>query len=440
MQALGSAKIFRQRRLGIAVYARGGVRGNILNYRRFRRMYCFICKNKHLFKFLDLGDQPPSDAFLRKEDLERPEAKYPLSLYFCEECTLVQIGFVVDPKILFRDYVYTTGMNNSLRANFKALVETLVSRYALTKSDFVIDIGSNDGTLLANYTPHGVNVLGIDPSSASTLAKDKGIPTEVDFFNERTALRVERKYGKAKVITATNVFAHVNDLDSFMRGITAVLREDGVFVSESGYLLDMVLTLGYDAIYHEHLRYYSLRPLKALFERFGMEVFDVERIQSHSGSIRVYAAFNGVHPTKASVGELLALEEKKGFYARQTFIEFARRVYAHRDALTVLLADVKKSGKRIVGIGAPAKGNTLLNFCGIIPETVNCILEKSALKIGLFTPGMHIPVVGEERLFAEQPEYALILAWNIAPELMSKLRQKGFKGKFIIPFPRVKIV
>lgn len=403
-------------------------------------MHCFICKNNRLFKFLDLGDQPPSDAFLRKEDLGKPEAKYPLALYLCERCGLVQLGFIVDPKILFRDYVYTTGMNNSLRANFKALVEELVSRYALTPNDFAIDIGSNDGTLLENYASYGVKTLGIEPSSAGALAKEKGILTEVAFFTEDTALRVGKKHGKAKVITATNVFAHVADVDSFMRGITAVLHERGVFVSESGYLLDMIETLGYDAMYHEHLRYYSIRPLTTLFEQFGMEVFDVERITSHSGSIRVYASFKGAYPKNASVGKLLALEEKKDLYVLKTFIEFARRVYAHRDALTALLADIKKSGKRIVGIGAPAKGNTLLNFCGITPETVDCILEKSALKIGLFTPGTHIPVVGEEYLFAEQPEYALILAWNIAHELMLKFRQEGFNGRFIIPFPEPRTV
>lgn len=403
-------------------------------------MSCFICHNRRLFAFLNLGNQPPSDAFLRKEDLRKPEAKYPLALYFCETCGLVQLGFVVDPKILFRDYVYTTGMNNSLRANFKALVKKLVSRYKLTKNDFAVDIGSNDGTLLLNYAPYGVKILGIDPSSASALAEKKGIPTEVDFFNKETASRVERKYGKAKVITATNVFAHVDDVDSFMRGIRLLLSQDGVFVSESGYLLDMIETLGYDAIYHEHLRYYSLRPLTALFERFGMEVFDVERITSHSGSIRISASFKEAYPKKAAVDELLALEEKKGLYTRKTFIEFARRVYAHRDALTVSLAAIKKSGKRIVGIGAPAKGNTLLNFCDITSKTVDSILEKSALKIGLFTPWTHIPVVDETVLFKEQPEYAFILAWNLASELMSKLKQKGFNGKFIIPFPKIRIV
>lgn len=403
-------------------------------------MACFICSNTHLLKFLDLGAQPPSDAFLRKEDLGKPEAKYPLALYFCEACGLVQLQDIVSPEVLFREYVYTTGMNNSLRANFKALVEMLVSRYTLTKETLVIDIGSNDGTLLSNYAPFGVKVLGIDPSSASAIARENGIPTLTEFFNKKTAEDVVQAHGQAKVVTATNVFAHVDDLDSFMRGIRAVLSEDGVFVSESGYLLDMIETIGYDAIYHEHLRYYSLRPLVALFERFGMEIIDVERISSHNGSIRVYAAFKGAYPKAASVAELLALEESKALHVKETLVLFAKRVYGHRDALIALLTDARKSGKRVVGIGAPAKGNTLLNFCGITPKIVGCLLEKSELKIGLFAPGTHIPVVGEALLYAEQPEYALLLSWNLAGELVPLLKQKGFMGKFIIPFPEIKIV
>ncbi len=403
-------------------------------------MACFICGERDLFKFLDFGAQPPSDAFLRIEDLGKPEAKYPLALYFCEVCGLVQLQDIVDPEVLFRNYVYTTGTNNSLRANFKALVETLVSRYALTKDDFVIDIGSNDGTLLGFYAPFGVRTLGVDPSSASSLAIAKGIPTLVDFFNERTASAVALRYGKAKVITATNVFAHVGDLDAFMLGLRAVLREDGVFVSESGYLLDMIDPLGYDAIYHEHLRYYSLRSLAVLFERFGMEMIDVERIPSHSGSIRVYAAFKGAHFKASSVEELIVLEKDKALHTKETLIHFTERVYKHRDMLSHLLTDIKKSGQRIVGIGAPAKGNTLLNFCGITSEIVNCLFEKSDLKIGLYAPGTHIPVVSETLLYAEQPDVALLLSWNLSDEIIPKLRRNGYRGKFIIPFPQITVV
>ncbi len=403
-------------------------------------MACFICGGGRPRKFLDLGSQPPSDAFLRKKDLTKPEAKYPLALYSCEKCGLVQLGYVVDPKVLFTEYVYTTGMNNSLRKNFKELVEKLVSRFALGANDLAVDIGSNDGTLLTNYAPYGVKILGIDPSSAGKIAQESGIPTLTEFFNEKTAKEAAKTHGQARVITATNVFAHVDNLDSFMRGLQAVLAKDGVFVSESGYLLDMVETLGYDAIYHEHLRYYSLRPLAALFKRFGMEIIDVERIPSHNGSIRVYAAFKGAYKRAASVSKLLALEESKALHRKETFVQFAKRVHEHRDSLVALLTGAKKSGQRIVGIGAPAKGNTLLNFCGFSSEQVEYLVEKSNLKIGLFAPGSRIPVVAEDKLFEDQPDYALLLSWNLARELIPKLKQKGFKGKFIIPFPELRIL
>ncbi|MDO8594541.1 MAG: class I SAM-dependent methyltransferase [bacterium] len=402
-------------------------------------MACFICNNTSLIKFLDLGDQPPSDAFLRQADLDKPEVRYPLALHLCEECGLVQLGCVVDPDLLFKDYVYTTGTNNSLLENFKSLVKNLVSRFNVKEGDLVVDVGSNDGTLLSQYAPYTKNILGVDPSSAALLAEKRGIRTIHDFFTEAVAVSIKEKHGAAKVITATNVFAHVAELNSFMRGITLLLSEDGVFVSESGYLLDMVETLGYDAVYHEHLRYYSLRPLIRLFETFGMEITHVERIPSHSGSIRVYAARKGTQKTSPSVAELLALEQEKGLYAKETFIRFAKLVFAHRTALLKLLAESKKSGK-VVGIGAPAKGNTLLNFCGITRTIVESILEKSELKIGLYTPGTHIPVVSEETLFSLRPDYALILSWNLCEELIKKLCEKGYRGAFIIPFPTPRLI
>lgn len=403
-------------------------------------MACFICGRRELFKFLDMGHQPPSDAFLRNEDLKKPEAKYPLELFFCEECGLVQLGFIVDPKELFTEYVYTTGTNNSLRANFKELVEKLVRRFKLGKSDFAVDIGSNDGTLLSYYAPFGVRVLGIDPSSAAAIAEREGIPTLREFFNEKTARAAAKEHGQPRVITATNVFAHMPEMNSFMHGITMLLMPDGVFVSESGYLPDMLETGGYDAVYHEHLRYYSLKPLLFLFEKFGMEIFDVERIPSHNGSLRVYAGFRGAHKKRASVRALLVLEEKSGLYEKKTFTDFARRVAAHRNGLKKTVREIKNSGKRVVGIGAPAKGNTLLNYCGFTSKNIEYLAEKSALKMGLFAPGSHIPVVSEERMLKEQPEYALMLSWNLADELIQKLRSKGFKGKFIIPFPEITVV
>ncbi len=403
-------------------------------------MACFICGESELFTFLDLGAQPPSDAFIRAQDLKKPEATYPLALNRCEDCGLVQLGVVVDPNVLFTEYLYTTGMNNKLRENFKELVERVVRDFKVGEGDLAVDIGSNDGTLLENYRSFGIKVLGVDPSSVAQIAIEKGVPTERDFWSKETAERILATHGQAKSITATNVFAHVPDLDSFMKGIICLLKKDGVFVSESGYLLDMIETLGYDAIYHEHLRYYSLRPLLRLFERFGLEIFQVERIASHNGSLRVYAAQKGVYQRDGSVDALLRVEENAGLDNRETYTTFAQRVVEHRKILLSTLKEIKREGGEIVGIGAPAKGNTLLNFCGITSELVSALLEKSPLKIGVFAPGSHIPVLSEDLLSMKQPAFALILSWNLADELISKARANGYAGRFIIPFPQVHIV
>lgn len=398
-------------------------------------MNCTICKGVRLIKFLTLGHQPPSDAFLTQEELAEAEVTYPLDLFFCEDCALVQLGYAVDPEILFRDYVYNSGTNNSLKVNFANLVEHIVATYKLTEEDLAIDIGSNDGTLLENYLRHNIKILGIDPSSSTSIAIEKGIPTIVDFFNEATALKTATTHGKAKIITATNVFAHVVDIDSFMEGIRALLADNGVFISESGYVVDMIEGMQYDSIYHEHLRYYGIKPLMRLFERYGMEIIDVENIGTHGGSIRVFAAKKDVFEASSRAQELLAKENAAGYHSIERYRAFAKHIAETKQKLIEILFNIKKSGKRVVGIGAPAKGNTLLNYCKIDADLIQYLTEKSPLKIGLYSPGMHIPVVDESRMFEEKPETAIILSWNIADELIPKLRKLGYEGKFIIPNP-----
>lgn len=403
-------------------------------------MKCSVCGNEGTEQFLSLGDQPPSDAFLTEEQLGKPEPAYPLDLYFCPTCSLVQLGYAVDPDLLFRDYVYNTGTNNSLKVNFKALVEHIIETYRLKAGDFVIDVGSNDGTLLANYLPAGIKILGIDPSSSTSIALENGIPTLVDYFNAEIAAKTKQEYGTARVITATNVFAHVDALDSLMRGVVELLDEDGVFISENGYVVDMVEGMQYDSIYHEHLRYYSVTALTTLFDRYGMEIIDVEHIPSHGGSIRVYAARKGAHLVSERVQGFRENEQNGGFTKLPRYQQFAEDVAAIKVALVDIITDFKKGGARIVGIGAPAKGNTLLNYCKLDTSTVECLTEKSELKIGLYSPGMHIPVIDEAYLFEEQPEAALLLSWNLADELIPKIKAKGYNGKFIIPNPVPKVI
>ncbi len=398
-------------------------------------MKCYICKNEKLVKFLSLGHQPPSDAFLKPEDLNTPEETYPLDLLFCSTCALIQLGYAVDPEMLFRDYVYTTGTNNALKANFKELVDLIVSKYNLKEGNLAVDVGSNDGTLLENYIPHKINILGIDPSSSTSIAIERGQPTIVDFFNENVAKKAVKQYGTAKIITATNVFAHVIELDSFMQGIVALLDEDGIFISESAYVVDMVKNMSYDQIYHEHLRYYGITPLSILFARYEMEIIDIEHISSHGGSIRVYAAKKGKLPISPTVEKFLSTEKNEGFCTIETYQTFAKRITETKFKLLDIIFDCKKKGLRIIGIGAPAKGNTLLNYCKLDSDIIDYLTEKSLLKIGSFSPGMHIPVIDETRMIEEQPEAAIMLSWNIAEELIPKLRKLGYQGKFIIPNP-----
>ena len=391
---------------------------------------CQICNSNKLYKFLSLGHQPPSDGFLTEEKLKELEIHYPLDLYFCEGCNLVQLGHVVDPSVLFTEsFIYTTGSNKELVDNFHSLIENIIDRFNISSEDLAVDIGSNDGTLLENYIPYNIKVLGIDPSKAAELAIKKNLPTMQNFFNEETAKNILHEHGKAKVITATNVFAHVKELDSFMNGIKLLLDDKGVFIEESGYLPDLISKTEYDAIYAEHLRYYSLKPLIYLFNKFEMDVFDAEKIKTHGGSLRVFVCKKGNFPISEDISRILRGEKEFGLYSKEVYEEFAKKVLLNREKLRSILFKIKEEGGKIVGIGAPAKGNTLLNFCKIGNETIDCLLEKENLKLGMYSPGMHIKVVEESILFNEQqPSHALLLIWNLKDIIIPKLKEKGFKG------------
>ena len=402
-------------------------------------MKCGICKSSNLFNFLSLGHQPPSDAFLTMEELGKPETYYPMDMYFCENCNLVQLGYIVDPKVLFHEgYVYSTSSNKDLIKNFNELTKMLVDRFSLSGNDLAIDIGSNDGTLLSGYKGSGVKVLGIEPTANADRAIASSIPTLRRFFNRDTADFVSKVYGKAKMITATNVFAHVDDVHEFMESIKLILSDNGVFVSESHHLLSLINEMQYDSFYHEHLRNYSVKPLINLFNLHDMDIFDVEMISSHGGSIRVFACHKGIYPILDSVNNVINIETKAGLYDKKTFVDYAKKVENCRDDLKDLLFKLKREGKEVVGIGAPAKGNTLLNYFNIRGE-VSCLLETSPLKIGMYSPGCHIPVVDEKYLFEKNPEYGLLLSWNIKDIIIPKLREKGYTGKIIVPVPTLHI-
>jgi hypothetical protein len=402
---------------------------------------CQVCGEKKLTPVLDLGHQPIVQNYLSEKGLHEPETTYPLSLVFCEKCALLQLDYVVDPKLVFPPhYPYRTGLTNMLIRNFESLAEGLRSDGHFGDGDLVVDIGSNDGTLLSSFAKRGARVVGIEPTRAARVANKNKIKTYEEFFSGPIAKRVTSKHGKAKIITATNVFAHIDDTPRLIRAVKSMMTKDSVFVSESQYLADIVEKLEFDTVYHEHLRFYSLKPLMRLAKDAGMSVVDAYRIDAAGGSIRVMMKL-GAHKPSVRVSELLQEEERLGLYDSAKLREFGAKVVSAKNDLLALLLSIKKDGATIVGISSAARSNTLLGFSKINTHLVSYAGEKAGSpKIGLFTPGTHIPVVDEERIFREQPEYALVLSWHIGEELMRIYRKLGYKGKFVMPLPTPRVI
>lgn len=401
---------------------------------------CQICKNKELKSILFLGYLPPVNQLHPIGDRPKEQPSYPAELLYCPKCHLVQLGLVVDPQVIFpKEYPYTSGTTKVLRDNFADLGAEVRKMIGLNLNDLVVDIGSNDGTLLSNFVSFA-KVLGITPEDIGKLAIKKGIPTIQDYFRTETVVRIKKEYGKAKIVTAANVFAHIEDVNGVLDNIISLLRPDGVFISESHYLYPLIKTVQYDTIYHEHLRYYSLTSLNHLMNMHGLEIFHAKQIPSHGGSIRVYAARKGLYPKNKSVSQLLA-KEKQVVSSMNNLLKFKDRVVLSKLGLQKLLLDIKKKGESVFGISAPSRASTLINYLKLDQDILDCVVEiKGSYKIGKYIPGTLIPIVDESQLYSKQPDYALILSWHIADELMPKLKEKGFKGKFIIPLPIPRVV
>jgi len=404
---------------------------------------CRICKKTNATEFLNLGSVALANSYLKADDLGKPEFTEKLDVWFCPDCGLVQLGTIVPPEKLFRHYLYYSSNSPMLIKHFSDYADKIAGMHADKLKAFVVEIASNDGILIRNFKRHGIRFLGIDPAeNIAKKANAEGIPTIAEFFNSKTAKAMEKEHGKATAIIGNNVFAHIDDIHDVMDGIEALLSEDGFLALEFPYLVNLLENTEFDTIYHEHLSYFSITPLVQFFAMHKMEIFDVRRTSIHGGSVRLFIQRKGgPRKTTSAVTELLALEKQRGIMELKTYQHFAENVKKLKTGLVSLLTKLRKEGKSIAAYGAPAKGNTLLCYCGIGTKLIDFTVDRSPYKQGLFTPGTHIPILAPEELLRRKPDYALILAWNFASEIVKQQEDYAKAGgKFIIPVPSPRIL
>lgn len=403
---------------------------------------CRVCASSNLVKVLDLGEIPLSNAFLKEKELANPEKRFPLAVYFCRDCGFLQLLNIVNPKLLFDNYYYLTSTSKPLADHFVEFGKILNQSFIKSKNDLAIDIGGNDAVLLESMK-NKCRVLNIEPAkNIAAISRKKGVATVNEFFSEKLAKDILKNYGSAKIVTASNVFAHTDNLDDFIRGVKILIGNDGVFVIETHWVVNLLGLAGiggFDQIYHEHLSYFSLAVLERLFNKFGLKIFNVQLLPVHGQSLRIYLGKN--NKIAKSVKALLAKEKKLGLNRIKTYLNFAKNAAKNKKELEGLLRKEKKKNKTIVGYGAPAKGNILLNYCQITNKILDFIVEDSPLKQGLYTPGNHIPIYPASKLKDVNPDYILLLAWNYAEAIIKKEKALLARGvKFIIPVPKIKII
>jgi hypothetical protein len=405
-----------------------------------RNVTCLACDAPDPRLVLSLGETPLANAFVR--DPGAPEPRFPLELVFCGRCSLVQLSERVDPEVLFRDYVYLTGASSTMAQHHDELARGHVARFGLGEDSLVVDVASNDGSLLLAFQRHGVRTLGIEPArNVAAIARDRGVETVDEFFGTKTATSVLADFGPADVICANNVLAHVPDLVGFLNGCRLLAGERGVVSVEVPYLGHLLDRLEYDTIYHEHLSYFSVLAIAHAFWRARLAIFDLVHVPVHGGTVRVLARPGREHGP--AVAEACAAERARGLDRAEAYLDFARRVEANRGRLVELLRGLRSKGLRVAAYGAAAKGNTLLNTCGIGPDLVEYVVDRNPLKVGTLTPGMRIPVRPVEHLEEAPPDALLVLPWNLVDEIVaqeagSRWRRAG--GRFVVPIPEPRIL
>lgn len=408
-----------------------------------RVIFCRICKSNRLQDFLTLGSQPLANGFIRPEDRFKKEKVYPLTLCLCPECGLVQLRDTVPGKLMFKNYLYIPSSSKTRVDHFYELAETLTSRLHLRPKDLTIDIGSNDGSLLQCFMQLGVEVLGIDPSeNLAKVAELKGIPTINAFFSRKIASKISKKYGKAKIITATNVFAHVNDLHEFVAGVEILLAPGGLFVIEFPYLLDFLKECEFDTVYHEHLSYFAVRPLMRLFGSTNLHIASIQHMDLDGGSLRVFVQKKQKkRKNNPDIQVLIDNELSEKLDTIEPYKKFAKTVVERKIKFRQLLEKLKKRKKKIIGYGAPAKGNTFLNYCHITNKDISYIVDSTPYKQGMFLPGSHIPIYQENKILSDPPDYIIILAWNFTDEIIQKNASLITRGiHFILPNKAFEVV
>lgn len=402
---------------------------------------CRACGSAQLRRFLSLGEMPLSDGFLRPDQLDRAEPRFPLNVAFCADCTLVQIEHTVAPEVLFdAEYPYFSSVSETVVENARANVEARLAEKSLGPSSLVVELASNDGYLLQFYRERGVPVLGIDPAPGPAAeARKRGVETLVAFFGLELARRLAAEGRQADILHANNVLAHVADTNGFVEGIATLLKPDGLAVIEVPYVRDLVEKVTFDTIYHEHLCYFSVQSVFGLFARHGLVLSRVERIPIHGGSLRLFVTRGG-QPDR-SVGRLLAEEREAGLDRFDFYARFGERVAELREKLVSLLSGLKRGGARIVGYGAAAKGTILLNACGIDRRFLDYVVDRNPHKQGRFVPGVRLEIRPPEVLAADRPDFLLILPWNITGEIARQ--QQAFRaagGRFVVPVPEPRIL